>query len=278
MKKKISIGLALSYLLLIVISITTIFPYIWMVLSSFKSGIDISTHPEQIIPRTINFNSYVDAFRRLNLWIGIKNTLIIVFFSTTISPFVSALGAFAFSKLALPKKRLLLLTLLSSMMVPYAALMLPQFQIWQKLNLVGTLWPLIIPCFFGSVLMMFFFTQYMNGVPTELFEAATIDGAGYFRQFIEIMIPLIKPALSAQIVFAFVGAWNDYFIPSIYLNKLEVRTLQLQLLSLQQQQNNLIDMNIVMAGSVISSIPMLIVFILCQKFFIESLAITGIKG
>ena len=162
MKKKISIGLAFSYLLLIVISITTIFPYIWMVLSSFKSGIDISTHPEQIIPRTINFNSYVDAFRRLNLWIGIKNTLIIVFFSTTISPFVSALGAFAFSKLALPRKRLLLLTLLSSMMVPYAALMLPQFQIWQKLNLVGTLWPLIIPCFFGSVLMMFFLTQYRH--------------------------------------------------------------------------------------------------------------------
>ncbi|MFQ9737600.1 MAG: carbohydrate ABC transporter permease [Christensenellaceae bacterium] len=126
--------------------------------------------------------------------------------------------------------------------------------------------------------MTFFFIQYMQGVPTDLFEAAKIDGAGYLNQFFAIMLPLVKPALSAQIVFAFVGTWNDYFIPSIYLNKTEVKTLQLQLLSLQQQQNNLMDMNMVMAGSVISSIPMLIVFTTCQKFFVESLAISGIKG
>ena len=164
------------------------------------------------------------------------------------------------------------------MMVPYAALMLPQYQIWQSLGFVGTLWPLVIPNFFGGALMTFFFIQYMQGVPTDLFEAAKIDGAGYLNQFFAIMLPLVKPALSAQIVFAFVGTWNDYFIPSIYLNKTEVKTLQLQLLSLQQQQNNLMDMNMVMAGSVISSIPMLIVFTTCQKFFVESLAISGIKG
>jgi len=125
---------------------------------------------------------------------------------------------------------------------------------------------------------MFFFIQYMQGVPTELFEAAKIDGAGYVRQFVAIMLPLVKAALTAQIVLTFVGTWNDYFIPSIYLNKIEVKTLQLQLLSLQQQQNNLMDMNMVMAGSVLSSIPMLAVFITCQKFFVESLSISGIKG
>lgn len=163
-------------------------------------------------------------------------------------------------------------------MIPYAALMLPQYQIWQSLNAVGTLWPLIIPNFFGAALMTFFFIQYMQGVPTELFEAAKIDGAGYLRQFFVIMLPMVKAALTAQIVFSFVGTWNDYFIPSIYLNKTEVKTLQLQLLSLQQQQNNLMDMNMVMAGSVLSSIPMLAVFIGCQKFFVESLAISGIKG
>ena len=116
------------------------------------------------------------------------------------------------------------------------------------------------------------------GISPDIYEAAKIDGAGYLNQFFAIMLPLVKPALSAQIVFAFVGTWNDYFIPSIYLNKTEVKTLQLQLLSLQQQQNNLMDMNMVMAGSVISSIPMLIVFTTCQKFFVESLAISGIKG
>ena len=277
-KTSATVAKIIVYILLSLVAITTIFPYVWMVLASFKTGIEISTYPEQIFPSRLNLNAYNDAFKKLNLWTGIKNTLIVVCFSVTLPPLVSALGAFAFSKLELPFKRALLLTLLSSMMVPYAALMLPQYQIWQSLNLVGTLWPLIIPAFFGSALMVFFFVQYMQGIPTDLFEAAKIDGSGYLNQFFVIMLPLLKAALSAQITFSFVGAWNDYFIPSIYLNKTEVKTLQLQLLSLQQQQNNLMDMNIVMAGSVISSIPMLVVFVACQKFFVESLAITGIKG
>ena len=268
----------LIYTVLIVTAITTIFPYVWMILASFKTGIEISTYPEQIFPKTPSFDAYVNAFRDLDLLTGIKNTLTLEIFSVTLPPLVSALGAFAFAKLELPCKRVLLLVLLSSMMIPYAALMLPQFQVWQSLNVVGTLYPLIIPTFVGGALMTFFFSQYMQGVPTELFEAAKIDGAGYLRQFFAIMLPMVKPALTAQIVFSFVGTWNDYFIPSIYLNVKEVKTLQLQLLSLQQQQNNLMDMNTVMAGSVLSSIPMLIVFISCQKFFVESLAISGIKG
>lgn len=273
-----AVGKSAAYAVLILAAVTTIFPYVWMILASFKTGIEISTYPEQIFPQSPSFVAYERAFAELNLWTGIKNTLLLEGFSVLLPPLISAMGAFSFAKLELPCKRVLLLVLLSSMMIPYAALMLPQYQIWQSLNFVGTLWPLIIPNFFGGALMTFFFIQYMRGIPTELFEAAKIDGAGYLRQFFSIMIPMVKPALTAQIVFAFVGTWNDYFIPSIYLNKTEVKTLQLQLLSLQQQQNNLMDMNMVMAGSVISSIPMLTVFITCQKFFVESLAISGIKG
>lgn len=266
------------YIVLGIAAITTIFPYVWMVLASFKTGLEITTYPEQIFPRSFSFDAYVDAFRKLNLGVGIKNTLILEVFAITFSPLVSALGAFSFAKLELPFKRTLLLILLSSMMIPYAALMLPQYQIWQSIQLVDTLGPLIIPSFFGSALMTFFFVQYMQGVPNELFEAAKLDGAGYVRQFFGICLPLIKPALTAQIVLTFVGTWNDYFVPSIYLTRMESKTVQLQLLSLQQQQNNLMDMNIVMAGSVLSSIPMLLIYIFCQRFFVESLAISGIKG
>ena len=266
------------YIVLGIAAITTIFPYVWMVLASFKTGLEITTYPEQIFPSSPSFDAYVDAFRNLNLGVGIKNTLILEVFAITFSPLVSALGAFSFAKLELPFKRTLLLILLSSMMIPYAALMLPQYQIWQSIQLVDTLGPLIIPSFFGSALMTFFFVQYMQGVPNELFEAAKLDGAGYVRQFFGICLPLIKPALTAQIVLTFVGTWNDYFVPSIYLTGMESKTVQLQLLSLQQQQNNLMDMNIVMAGSVLSSIPMLLIYIFCQRFFVESLAISGIKG
>lgn len=129
---------------------------------------------------------------------GLKNTLALEVFSVFFPPLVSALGAFSFAKLELPCSRVLLLTLLSSMMIPYAALMLPQYQIWQSLGLVSTLWPLIIPTFFGGALMTFFFVQYMQGVPNELFEAAKLDGAGYVRQFFAICLPLIKPALTAR--------------------------------------------------------------------------------
>ena len=233
----------------VVTAVSTIFPYLWMVLASFKTGLEITTYPEQIFPENPSFAAYADAFGKLKLGTGLKNTLALEVFSVFFPPLVSALGAFSFAKLELPCRRVLLLTLLSSMMIPYAALMLPQYQIWQSLGLVSTLWPLIIPTFFGGALMTFFFVQYMQGVPNELFEAAKLDGAGYVRQFFAICLPLIKPA-----------------------------TIQLQLLSLQMQQNNLMDMNVVMAGSVLSSIPMLAVFIFCQKFFIESLAITGIKG
>lgn len=266
------------YIVLGIAAVTTIFPYVWMVLASFKTGLEITTYPEQIFPSSPSFDAYVDAFRKLNLGVGIKNTLILEVFAIIFSPLVSALGAFSFAKLELPFKRTLLLILLSSMMIPYAALMLPQYQIWQSIQLVDTLGPLIIPSFFGSALMTFFFVQYMQGVPNELFEAAKLDGAGYVRQFFGICLPLIKPALTAQIVLTFVGTWNDYFVPSIYLTGMESKTVQLQLLSLQQQQNNLMDMNIVMAGSVLSSIPMLLIYIFCQRFFVESLAISGIKG
>lgn len=266
------------YIVFGIAAITTIFPYVWMVLASFKTGLEITTYPEQIFPSSPSFDAYVDAFRKLNLGVGIKNTLILEVFAIIFSPLVSALGAFSFAKLELPFKRTLLLILLSSMMIPYAALMLPQYQIWQSIQLVDTLGPLIIPSFFGSALMTFFFVQYMQGVPNELFEAAKLDGAGYVRQFFGICLPLIKPALTAQIVLTFVGTWNDYFVPSIYLTGMESKTVQLQLLSLQQQQNNLMDMNIVMAGSVLSSIPMLLIYIFCQRFFVESLAISGIKG
>ena len=182
----------LIYTLLGLAAITTIFPYLWMVLASFKTGIEISTYPERIFPKNPNFTAYRRAFEELNLWTGIKNTLVLVVFAVLFPPVVSAMGAFSFAKLVLPAKRVLLLVLLSSMMVPYAALMLPQYQIWQSLGFVGTLWPLIIPNFFGGALMTFFFIQYMQGVPTDLFEAAKIDGAGYLNQFFAIMLPLVK--------------------------------------------------------------------------------------
>ena len=193
------------YTILGLAAVTTIFPYLWMVLASLKTGIEISTYPEQIFPKNPSFTAYRRAFEELNLWVGIKNTLVLVVFAVLFPPVVSAMGAFSFAKLVLPAKRVLLLVLLSSMMVPYAALMLPQYQIWQSLGFVGTLWPLIIPNFFGGALMTFFFIQYMQGVPTDLFEAAKIDGAGYFSSLFHITLPMSTPILFYSAVTSMIG-------------------------------------------------------------------------
>ena len=124
-----AVGKSAAYAVLILAAVTTIFPYVWMILASFKTGIEISTYPEQIFPQSPSFVAYERAFAELNLWTGIKNTLLLEGFSVLLPPLISAMGAFSFAKLELPCKRVLLLVLLSSMMIPYAALMLPQYQI-----------------------------------------------------------------------------------------------------------------------------------------------------
>lgn len=267
----------ICYMVLILFAVTTLFPYVWMVLASFKTGIEISVYPERIFPQNPSFTAYVKAFTALDLWTGIKNTMIIEVFGVLVFPMVSALGAFAFAKMNLPFKQPLLLILMSSLMIPFAVTMLPLYQLWQSFGLVGTLYPLILPYFCGGITCAFFLIQYMRGIPDDLFESAKIDGLGYFGQFALIMVPLAKPAIITQMIFMFVGVWNDYLAPSIYLNTAEVKTVQLKLLSLQMQQNNLMDMNIVMAGSVLSSIPMITIFLSFQRFFIESLAVSGMK-
>ena len=194
-----------------------------------------------------------------------------------VGTFTSALGAFAFAKMRLPCSRALLLTLMSSMMVPFAALFLPQYQIWSSLNLTNNLLPLILPGLFGNISMVFFFIQFMGGIPNALLEAAKIDGCGYFKSFVYIMLPLLWPAMAAQGVFWFLGIWNDYFAPSIYLTKEEVMTLQPLINRLNATQGGR-DFPLVMTGAFLSSIPLIAVYLAFQKYFMSALSITsGIK-
>jgi multiple sugar transport system permease protein len=164
------------------------------------------------------------------------------------------------------------------MMVPYAALLLPQYQAFERLGMTNTLWPLILPGFFGNVSMMFFLIQYMKGIPSDLVESAKIDGSSFFGIYWRIILPLSKPALAAQTIFWFVGIWNDYFAPSIYLTVQEVQTLQPLLASLNSTYESGTNYPLIMTGAVIASIPMIVVFLLFQKYFIKSMALTGVKG
>ena len=245
-----------------------VFPFLWMVLSSFKTG-DEATLRFTFFPEVWVFGNYAELFTGTDFPIfkALGNTVLIEVSVIVIGTFVSAMA----------HKTFWLLFLMSGMMVPYAALMLPQYRAFDAMKMTDTLWPLILPGFFGNVSMIFFLIQYMRGIPNAYFEAARNDGANHITCFLTIMFPLIKTAIAAQVIFWFVGIWNDYFAPSLYLTSRDQMTLQVLLGQLNAGTSGKY-LPMALAGAVLSSIPMLVIYISCQKFFIESLAISGVKG
>ena len=271
------IMLTVMYAIMILLAITMIFPYIYMVLTTFKPMQETVQAGLHLFPVDWTAEAYAEVWELVPFGRGILNTMTVEVPVILVGTFTSALGAFAFAKMRLPCSRALLLTLMSSMMVPFAALFLPQYQIWSSLNLTNNLLPLILPGLFGNISMVFFFIQFMGGIPNALLEAAKIDGCGYFKSFIHIMLPLLWPAMAAQGVFWFLGIWNDYFAPSIYLTREDVMTLQPLINRLNATQGGR-DFPLVMTGAFLSSIPLIAVYLMFQKYFMSALSITsGIK-
>ena len=272
-----AVVLGAMYAVMIVLAFTMIFPYIYMVLTTFKPMQETVQAGMHLFPVHWTAEAYAEVWELVPFGRGILNTMTVEIPVILVGTFTSALGAFAFAKMRLPCSRALLLTLMSSMMVPFAALFLPQYQIWSSLNLTNNLLPLILPGLFGNISMVFFFIQFMGGIPNALLEAAKIDGCGYFKSFVHIMLPLLWPAMAAQGVFWFLGIWNDYFAPSIYLTREDVMTLQPLINRLNATQGGR-DFPLVMTGAFLSSIPLIAVYLMFQKYFMSALSITsGIK-
>lgn len=268
----------LIWAILLFVSFLTLFPYVWMVLTSFKDRLETMSMEFTVFPKVFKLDSYFAlGDQSPSFFRAMLNTLLIEVSVIPIGTFVTALAAFAFAKMRLPHKHFWLLFLMSGMMVPYAALMLPQYRVFSSLEWVGTPLPLIIPGLFGNVSMMFFFIQYMKSTPTALIEAGRVDGASWFTIFLKVVLPTIFPAIAAQVVFWFLGIWNDYFAPSIYLGGSKWLTLQSLLALMNDNMQRMPDYPLVMAGSVISSIPIIIIYLVCQKYFVQSLAVTGMK-
>lgn len=268
-----------TYVVLVLGACILVFPYIWMVLTSLKDNYEAMSLKLVLFPQEIwHFENYKKIWEIVPLLRGVWNTIKVEVSVIVVGTFVSAMAAFSFAKLQLRHKNFWLLFLMSGMMVPYAALMMPQFRAFQALGMYDTLWPLILPGLFGNTSMMFFLIQYMKGISNSFFEAAKIDGAGYMKMFVSIMLPMIKTAIAAQVIFWFIGIWNDYFAPAIYLKSYNKMTLQPMLAMINSDNSGGTNLPLIMAGSVLSSIPMFLIYSTCQKYFIESLAISGVKG
>ncbi|SDQ40952.1 multiple sugar transport system permease protein [Streptococcus equinus] len=276
--KKLQLSHVLIVIILLIGSIVMIGPLLWMVSTSLKDKNGVFQLPPQWIPNPIR----IDAYKRLldldTLVSGIKNTVIVSLTVTIIGTITSSMAAFSFAKLKMPFKNLLFLILLAAIMIPYPAVMIPQFMMFSKIGWVDTLLPLIIPGLFGNITMIFFLRQYLSSVPDSIIEAAKIDGASYLKIFFNLIFPLIRPAIAAQFILWFMGTWNDYLAPLIYLNSPEKQTLQVVIANLNAAYAIQTDYPLIMAASVVSLLPVLIVFIIFQKQIIESVAISGMKG
>ncbi len=277
-KKKFRLGFYIATIVVIFGVISMIFPYLWMFLTSFKTTTEAWADPPTLLPTKWLIDAYKGILTDPGFYKSILNTLIIEVSVILVGTFFATLAAYAFAKVKFKHKKGLLLMLMSSMMVPYAALMLPQYRAFQSVGMTETLWPLILPGLFGNVSMMFFLITYMKeGIPDALIESAKIDGSSHIKIFFKIVLPLSKPAIAAQAIFWFVGIWNDFFAPSIYLTNPDVLTLQVYLNSLLSSNASGVELPTLMAGSVLASLPMMIIFFSFQNFFINSIALSGMK-
>ncbi|MBO7393750.1 MAG: carbohydrate ABC transporter permease [Abditibacteriota bacterium] len=267
---------AIVYTLLFIGSIISLVPFFWMLTSSFKAPEFVFADPVQIIPKPWLFSNYSTAFEKLPFALYTWNTVKITALCILGQILSCSLVAFGFARLRFPFRNTLFVILLSTMMLPAQVTMIPQFKIFSSLGMYDTFCPLIIPSFLGSAYMIFLLRQYFMTIPMEMDEAARIDGATTFQTYWKILMPQIKPALATVAILAFMGTWNDFLGPLIYLSSPAKRTLALGLYAFQGQYST--DWNYLMAASTVTMIPLLIVFFAGQKYFIQGVVISGVKG
>jgi multiple sugar transport system permease protein len=265
-----------SYVILTVGSIFMLFPFVWMLSTSLKDTQYILQFPPQWIPNPVNFQNYADIWTLVPLARGFLNSAFISVTGTIGVLIASSLAGFAFAKLHFPGRDKIFVVLLITLMIPGAILLIPQFILFRDLKWVGTYNPLIIPSFFGAVYETFFFRQFFRGLPNDLIDAAKIDGASIFTIYWRIAAPLSRPVFATLAVLAFMWRWNDYMGPLIYLQDPEMQTVPVLISSFQSQY--ITSYGLLMAASVLSILPIMILFFVLQRYFVEGIAMTGLKG
>jgi multiple sugar transport system permease protein len=263
--------------LLIFVAIIMVFPLVYMVATSFMTKNQILSGTLSILPNPILIGKYSEVLHKGQFISGILNTIKVEIPVLLIGGFTSSLSAFAFAKMNFRGKNGLFLALLATIMIPFAVVMIPQYVLFTKLGWTNSLLPLIIPGCFGNVGMIFFLRQNLYSIPSDLMEAARLDGCTYFGCYWRIFLPLMKGALGTQLMLWFMGIWNDYLAPTIFLRSENNWTLQVVIRSFNAYYAIQSDYALIMAASVIAMLPTLVLFFAFQRVIIESIAISGIK-
>lgn len=258
----------------IVIAIITFLPFLWMVSASFMPTGMANTYPPKLIPQKFDLSHYEILFSRLNLARYLLNSIIISLGATFFSLLLNSMGGYAFAKFRFSKKESLFKFLLSSMIIPGQVTMLPVFLILKNMGLINTYWAIIVPGM-ASIFGIFLIRQYALSIPDSMIEAAKMDGATEFQIYVKVILPLCKPILVTLGLFTFMGTWNDFLWPLIVMTDANMYTLPVALANLSSEHVQ--DTELLMAGSVITIVPVLIVFLALQKYYIKGIMMGSIK-
>jgi multiple sugar transport system permease protein len=276
-----------GYIALFILSIPFIVPLLWLVSTALKTQAQVYTSPPVWIPNPVRFQNFADALAVAPFGRFLVNSMITTFIPMAGEVFVSAMVGFAFARVRWPGRDAIFGICIAVMLLPGIVTFIPTFIIFSKLSWVNTFWPFIVPAYFGVPLYIFMFRQFMLTLPKELDDAARIDGASTFQIFTLVILPLLGPILATVAILSFMGHWNDFFGPMIYLQKPDLKTLMLGLAFFESAVTgtggtySLLTssrIHLIMAITLLINIPSIILFVVFQKYFVRDVVFSGIKG
>ena len=276
-----NVGKAISYTLMVILGIMFMFPWFWTLSSSLKKPSEVYIFPPLWFSKSPQPANYVEVFRTVPFDRWLRNSLIVVVLSTLGAVISATLVAYSFARFRWPGRDIIFGITLATMMIPAEVTLIPQYLLYKYLTWLNSIKPLWIPAWFGGgAFLIFLLRQFIMTIPRELDEAATIDGANPLRILFAILIPLMKPVLATVCVITFIGAWNDFMGPLIYLASPEKFTLALGIryFNVTPGQAGMPEEHLLMASCVMSTLPIIILFFSAQRYFVQGIVMSGIKG
>jgi multiple sugar transport system permease protein len=274
-------GRLILYLTAIAVAVVFMLPFLWTVGSSLKTSVDVRQFPPALFPANPRFQNYIDIWNVVPLALFFFNSVKVTGFALTGQLISATFVAYGFARFRFPLRDALFMLVISTILLPREIVIIPTFLLFKALGWLDTLLPLIVPSFFGGgAFFIFLLRQFFLTLPRELDEAAKIDGANSFQVLIHVLVPLARPALATAAIFAFLGHWNDFLEPLIYLNSSKNFTVALGLRYFQTLPNESQEPReqLLMAATLVVTLPVLIIFFAAQRYFVRGIVMSGIKG
>ncbi len=269
---------AVSLLVIVAGAVVVAFPFYWQFATSLKAPEQIHTWPPTWLPWPPHIGNYLELASVVPLLTYLRNSVLVVTLVVIGTVLSCSLAAYGFARLRFPGRDAIFLVLISSMIMPSFATLIPQFILFQKIGWYDTLYPLIVPAFFGNAFFIFLLRQFFLTISPELEDSARIDGAGFIRTLVHVILPLSKPAVATVAIFSFVSTWNDFFGPLIFLTDQSKFTLPMGLVFFQGNPHAPVQTHLLMAMAVLLAAPCIALYFLAQRMFIQGIAFTGLKG